>query len=185
MILHILALYTNTKCTWGCASGGILSVRHIAGPAEGPGKILKYRCNLRQNPVNFSNKLCILIFIYILSIWLNFFDPLLYYRKLFGPPFRQLKTFWPPPFCPAPPHQSIYEHSLTTSVVIETRYFTLALLGRTHKTHLSVVFLRDSIKWGEMLMVTLKFVGKSLQTFRDMSAIFIGHIALNDTFFSN
>ena len=45
----------------------ILSVRCNAGPAEGPGKILKYRSNLRLYPVNFGNKLCIWIFI-ILSI---------------------------------------------------------------------------------------------------------------------
>ena len=36
-------------------------------PVEGPGKILKYRSNLRLYPVDFGNKLCILIFI-ILSI---------------------------------------------------------------------------------------------------------------------
>ena len=65
-----------------------LSVRCSAGPAEGPGKILKYRSNLRLYPVNFGNKLCILIFI-ILSIWPNFFDP---------PPPLLRKTFWSPPF---------------------------------------------------------------------------------------
>ena len=42
-----------------------------AGPAEGPGKNLKYRSNSRLYPTNFSNKLWILIFI-ILSIWPNF-----------------------------------------------------------------------------------------------------------------
>ena len=64
-----------------------LSVRCNAGPTEGPGKILKYRSNLRLYPVNFGNKLCILIFI-ILSIWLNFFDP---------PPFTT-ENFLVPPF---------------------------------------------------------------------------------------
>ena len=81
-----------------------------AGPAKGPGKILKYRSNLRLYPLNFSNKLCIIIFI-TLSSWSNFFDPL-HYGKLFGPPFRQLKTFWPLHFAQRPPHQGIYEHSL-------------------------------------------------------------------------
>ena len=111
MILHILALYTHM---WGCVSGGILSVGHNAGSAEGPGKIFKYRCNLRQNSVNFSNKLCILVFI-ILSIWQNFFDPPSFTMENFlVPPFRQLKTFLAPPLHFAqPPHQSIYEHSLT------------------------------------------------------------------------
>ena len=75
--LHLWLSKTNAKRIWGCASGGILSVRCNAGPAEGPGKILKYRSNLRLYPVNFGNKLCILIFI-ILSIWPNFFDPPLY-----------------------------------------------------------------------------------------------------------
>ena len=37
-------------------------IRYNAGPAEGPGQIFKYRYNLRLYPVNFSNKLCILIF---------------------------------------------------------------------------------------------------------------------------
>ena len=91
-------------------SRGILSVRCNAGPAEGPGKILKYRSNLRLYPVDFGNKLCILIFI-ILSIYLT---------KLFWPHHLLLKTFWsppllatqnffgPPPFCPAPPPRYLW-----------------------------------------------------------------------------
>ena len=66
----------------------LVSVRCSVGPAEGPGKILKYRSNLRLYPVNFGNKLCILIFI-ILSIWPNFFDP---------PPFTKENFLIPPPF---------------------------------------------------------------------------------------
>ena len=89
-----------------------LSVRCNAGPTEGPGKILKYRSNLRLYPVNFGNKLCILIFI-ILSIWLNFFDPPPLLRKTFwSPPSGNSKLFWPPSILPSPPHQSIYERSL-------------------------------------------------------------------------
>ena len=81
-------------------------LRCYAGPAEGPGKILKYRSNLRLYPVNFNNKLCILIFI-ILSIWPNFFDPL-YYGKLFGPPFGNSKLFWPPSILPNPPPRYLW-----------------------------------------------------------------------------
>ena len=84
----------------------------IARPAEGPGKILKYRSNLRLYPVDFGNKLCILIFI-ILSIGPNFFDPPHLLLKTFWcPPLLATQNFFgPPPFCPAP-HQGIYEHSL-------------------------------------------------------------------------
>ena len=93
----------------GCAGGGILSVRSNSGPAEGPGKILKYRSNLRLHPVNFSNKLCILFFI-ILSIWPNFLtSPLL--RKTFWSPLLVTQNFFGPLHF-AHPHQSISEHSL-------------------------------------------------------------------------
>ena len=110
-----LALSTNAKCTWGCASGGILSVRCNAGPAEGSGKSLQYRSNLRLYPVNFGNKLCILIFI-ILSIWLNFFDPPPLLRKTFWSPLLVTQNFFGPPLHFAqPPHQSIYERSLSVN----------------------------------------------------------------------
>ena len=94
-----LALLTNAK-----RSGGILSVRCNAGPAEGPGKILKYRSNLRLYPVNFGNKLCILIFI-ILSIWPNFFDPTPFTKENFlvPPPSGNSKLFGPPSILPSPP----------------------------------------------------------------------------------
>ena len=105
-------LKTYAKCSWGCASGGILSVRCNAGPAEGPWKILKYRSNLRLYPVKFSNKLCIFRFI-IPSIWPNFFDPPFYYGKLFGPPLSVTQNFFGPLHFAQPPHQSIYEHSLS------------------------------------------------------------------------
>ena len=98
--------------------GGILSVRCNAGPAEGPGKILKYRSNLRLYPANFGNKLCILIFI-ILSIWPNFFDPPLYWGKTFWSPLSgNSKLFWPPLHFAQPPHQSIYERSLSLLVCL-------------------------------------------------------------------
>ena len=103
-----LSKQNNAKCSWGCASGGILSVRCNAGPTEGPGKIVKYKFNLRLYPVNFSNKLCILRFI-ILSIWPNFFDPPFYYGKRFGPPLSVTQNFFgPPPFCPAPPPKYLW-----------------------------------------------------------------------------
>ena len=88
-----LALLTNANRTWGCASGSILSVRC---------KILKYRSNLRLYPVNFGNKLCILIFI-ILSIWPNFLiQPLL--RKHFWSPLSgNSKLFCPPLHFAKPP----------------------------------------------------------------------------------
>ena len=98
-----LALSTNAKCTWGCASGGILSVRCNAGPAEGSGKSLQYRSNLRLYPVNFGNKLCTLIFI-ILSIWLNFFDPPPFTTENFlVPPSGNSKLLQPPSILPSPP----------------------------------------------------------------------------------
>ena len=77
----------------------------MPGPAEGPGKILKYRSNLRLYPADFGNKLCILIFI-ILSIWPNFLTPPPFTAENFlVPPFGNSKLFLPPPppFCPAPP----------------------------------------------------------------------------------
>ena len=74
---------------------------------------LKYRSNLRLYPVNFSNKLCILMFI-ILSIWPNFFDPPFTTENfLVPPPLLATQNFSGPPLHFAqPPHQSIYEHSL-------------------------------------------------------------------------
>ena len=101
-----LALQTNAKRTWGCASGGILSVRCNAGPAEELGKILKYRSNLRLYPVNFGNKLCILIFHYTFKL-----------TKLFWPPLLR-KTFLPLPLHLPSLHQSIYERSLRTGFFI-------------------------------------------------------------------
>ena len=91
----------------GCASGGILSVRCNSGPAEGPGKILKYRSNLRLYPVNFSNKLCILFFINTFNltklIWPNFFDPPFTTENVLVPPSGNSKLFWPPSILPSPP----------------------------------------------------------------------------------
>ena len=99
----------NAKHTWSCASRGILSARCNAGPTEGPGKILKYRSNLRLYPVDFGNKLCILIFI-ILSIWPNFFDPPpIYCWKLFGPPLSATQNFFgPPSILPSPPPTKVF-----------------------------------------------------------------------------
>ena len=85
---------TNAKCTWGCASRGILSVRCSGELAEGPGTILKYRSNLRLYPVKFSNKLYILIFI-ILSISPSFFDPTPLILKTFWALPATQKIFWP------------------------------------------------------------------------------------------
>ena len=87
-----LALQTNAKRTWGCASGGILSVRCNAG------KILKYRFNLRLYPVNFGNKLYHPCF----QFDQTFLTPL-YYGKLFGPPFPVTQNFFGPPQLPSPP----------------------------------------------------------------------------------
>ena len=67
---HLGSLYqTKAKCTWDCAGEGIVSVRCNAGPAEGPGKILKNRCNLRLCPLNCINKLSIFIFIILSIFW--------------------------------------------------------------------------------------------------------------------
>ena len=64
---------------------------------------LKYRSNLRLYPVNFGNKLCILIFI-ILSIWPNFFDPPPFTKENFlVPPSGNSKLFRPPSILPSPP----------------------------------------------------------------------------------
>ena len=93
----------------GCASGGILSVRCNSGPAEGPGKILKYRSNLRLHPVNFSNKFWIFFFHYTFNLT-KLFDLPFTTENILVPPSGNSKLFWPPPFCPAPP-QSINEHS--------------------------------------------------------------------------
>ena len=70
----------------------------MPGPLKGPWKFWNIDPNyLRLYPVNFSTKLCILMFI-ILSIWPNFFGPPFYNGKLFGPPpFGNSKLFWPPP----------------------------------------------------------------------------------------
>ena len=88
---------------------GILSIRCNAGPAEGPRKILKYRSNLRLYPANFSNKLCIWMFI-ILSIWTNFFTPPPFTTENFlVPPLSATQNFLPPPpFCPAPPPKYLW-----------------------------------------------------------------------------
>ena len=66
----------------------------MPGPLKGSGKFWNIRSNLRLYPVNFGNKLCILIFI-ILSIWLNFFDPPLRRKTFWLPPSGNSKLFWP------------------------------------------------------------------------------------------
>ena len=108
-----------------------LSVRCNAGPAEGPGKILKYRSNLRLYPVNFGNKLCILIFI-ILSIWLNFFDPPPLLRKTFwSPPSGNSKLFWPPSISPSPPPPPPkYLWTLPNEWILTDKHTQLTLLYR-------------------------------------------------------
>ena len=58
----------NVACDYEAPMQMLTTEKYIAaGPAEGPGKILKYRSNLSLYPVDFGNKLCILIFT-ILSI---------------------------------------------------------------------------------------------------------------------
>ena len=47
----------------------------------------------------------------MLNLTKLFLTPI-YCWKLFGPPFRQLKTFLAPLHFAQPPHQGIYEHSL-------------------------------------------------------------------------
>ena len=62
----------NVACDYEAPMQMLTTEKYIAaGPAEGLRKILKHRSNLRLYPVDFGNKLCILIFI-ILLIWPNF-----------------------------------------------------------------------------------------------------------------
>ena len=51
-----------------CTSWLSKQMPSLPGSAEEPGKILKFRCNLRLYPINFRDKLCIFNFI-TLSIW--------------------------------------------------------------------------------------------------------------------
>ena len=133
---------TNVKCSWGCASGGILSVRCNAGPAEGPGKILKYRSNLWLYLVNFSNKLCIWMFI-ILSIWPNLFDPHFTMENFLITPFRQLKTFLAPLHFAQPPHQSIYEHSLKHPILNKNIWVLVCFCDFPFTKSLSAHFVQN------------------------------------------
>ena len=83
----------------------------MPGPLKAPGKFWNIDLIWGYILLNFSNKLCILMFI-ILSIWPNFFDPPFYYGKLFGPPLSATQNFFGPLHFAQPPHQGIYEHSL-------------------------------------------------------------------------
>ena len=140
----------------------MLSVRCNAGPAEGPGKILKYRSNLRLYPVNFSNKLCFLMFI-ILSIWPNFFDPPFTTENFLVPPFWQLKTFLAPPLHFAqPPHQSIYEHSLKIQGYYKN-HWTNTRLACTHWNSIFIAFYGE-LKYGNENL-SVEIFWKSWKTF--------------------
>ena len=85
------------------------------GPLKGPGKFWNNRSNLRLYPVNFGNKIMHFDFHHTFNLTKLFWPPL-YYGKLFGPPppSGNSKLFWPPSILTSPPHQSIYEHSLSS-----------------------------------------------------------------------
>ena len=88
---------------------------------KGPGKFWNrpYRYNLRLYPVNFSNKLCILISNMAKLFW----SRSLLQKTFYPPPFRELKTFWPPSILPSPPTKVFYEHSLKAYFTLGKKWF--------------------------------------------------------------